>query len=88
MGLSQEGQWAVQGKGYAQKESIDYNEIFSPIVKHTSIRMLLTIIVQLGLELEQMDVKTAFLYDELEEKIYMKQPEGYIQEGKKIRCVF
>ena len=32
-----------------------------------------------------MDVKTVFLHDELEEKIYMKQPEGYIQEGKKIR---
>jgi len=55
---------------------------FSPIVKHTSIRMLLVIVAQFDLELEQMDVKTAFLHGELEEKIYIKQPEGYIVENK------
>ena len=44
--------------------------------------MLLTIVVQFDLELEQMDVKTTFLHGELEEKIYMKYPESYIQEGK------
>ena len=41
-------------KGY---EGIDYSEIFSPVVKHTSIRMLLTIVVQFDLELKQMDIK-------------------------------
>ena len=40
------------------------------------------IVAQFDLELKQMEVKITFLYDELEEKIYMKQPEGYIQEGK------
>jgi len=50
--------------------------------------MLLTIVVQFDLELKQMDVKVVFLHGELEEKIYMKQSEGYIQEGKKIWCVF
>jgi len=44
--------------------------------------MLLAIIVQFDLELEQMDVKTLFLYGELEEKIYMKQPKYYVQKGK------
>ena len=44
--------------------------------------MLLVIVVQFNLELEQMDVKIVFLHDELEEKIYMKKPEGYIQEDK------
>ena len=56
-------------KGYAQNECIDYNEIFSPVVKYTSIRMLLAIIVQFDLELEQIDVKIIFLHGELEEKI-------------------
>ena len=43
-------------KGYAQKKGIDYNEIFSPAVKHTSIRILLAIVTQFDLELEQMDI--------------------------------
>ena len=76
MCLSQEGQWTVQGKvGYQEicsKEGIDYNEIFPPAVKHISIRMLLAIVVQFDIELEQMNVKTAFLHGELDEEIYMK----------------
>ena len=44
--------------------------------------MLLAIVVQFDLELEQMNVKTVFLHGELKEKIYMKQPEDYIQKGK------
>ena len=51
-------------KGYAQKEGIDYNEIFSPVVMHTSIRILLAIVAQFDIELEQMDVKIAFLHSE------------------------
>ena len=60
------------------KGGIDYNEIFSPVVKHTSIRMLLTIVAQFDIKLEQMNVKTVFLHGELEDKISMKQPEGCI----------
>ena len=69
--------WLV-AKGDAQKEGIDYNEIFSHVVKHTSIQMLLTIIIQFDLDLEQFDVKIIFLHGELEEKIYMNQPVRYI----------
>ncbi|KAG7597916.1 Reverse transcriptase RNA-dependent DNA polymerase [Arabidopsis suecica] len=64
-------------KGYAQREGIDYHEIFAPVVKHVSIRILLSIVAQEDLELEQLDVKTAFLHGELKEKIYMAPPEGY-----------
>jgi len=59
-------------KGYSQKEGIDYNEILSPVVKHTSIRLLLTIRAQDDLELEQLDMKIAFQHGELEERTYMK----------------
>jgi len=69
-------------KGFAEKK---VNEIFSPIIKHTSIRMLLTMVAQFDLELEHMDVKTAFLHGELEERIYMKQPESYNQEGQETK---
>lgn len=68
-------------KGFTQREGIDYTKIFSPVVKHTSIRMLLSLVIERGLELEQLDVKTAFLHGHLDETIYMKQPEGYTQKG-------
>ena len=64
-------------KGYAQRKGIDYHEIFAPVVKHVSIRILMSIVAQEDLELEQLDVKTAFLHGELKEKIYMVPPEGY-----------
>ncbi|KAH9753878.1 Integrase catalytic domain-containing protein [Citrus sinensis] len=62
-------------KGYAQKEGIDFNEIFSPVVRLTIVRVVLTMCAIFDLHLEQLDVKTAFLYGELEEEIYMLQPE-------------
>ena len=70
------------GKGYSQVEGIDFGEIFSPVTKFTSITFLLSIATAFDLELEQMDVKTTFLHGDLEEEIYMKQPEGFIVKGK------
>ena len=69
-------------KGYAQREGIDYNEVFSPVVKRSSIRILLALVAQNELELDQLDVKTAFLHGDLEEEIYMTQPTGYKAAGK------
>jgi hypothetical protein len=69
-------------KGYAQKEGIDYNEVFSPVVKHSSIRIFLALVAQFDRELAQLDVKTVFLHDDLE--IYMSQPEGFGVAGKEI----
>lgn len=69
-------------KGYSQREGIDYQEVFSPVVKHVSIRFLLAITVNEDLELEQLDVKTAFLHGVIEEEIFMDQPEGYVVKGK------
>ena len=56
--------------------------MFSPVVKHSSIRALLGIVALHDFELEQMDVKTAFLNGELEEDMYMQQPEGFTVLGK------
>ena len=47
-------------KSYAQKEGIDYNEVFSPIVKHHSIKKKLALVAQMNMELVQLDVKTTF----------------------------
>jgi hypothetical protein len=55
---------------------------FSPVVKMSSIRVVLSLAASLDLEIEQMDVKTAFLHGDLEEEIYMEQPEGFRVKGK------
>lgn len=69
-------------KGYSQVEGVDYGEIFSPVAKMMSIRFLLSIATAYDLEVEQMDVKTAFLHGGLEEDIYMTQPEHYVVKSK------
>lgn len=62
-------------------EGVGYNEIFAPVVKHVSIRIMLSFVVNFDAELEQMDVKTTFLHRNLDETIYMEQPEGFIKKG-------
>ena len=68
-------------KGYSQREGIDFNEVFTPIV-NSSIRVMLAMVALFDLELEQLDVKTAFLHEEVEEQIYMHQLEGFVIQGK------
>ena len=70
-------------KGYAQKYGIDYDEIFSPAVRFSSIRFLIAFAVQHDMLVHQMDVETAFLNGKLGEEIYMQQPEGYVKPGEK-----
>ena len=70
-------------KGYTQKEGIDYDETFSPVAMLKSIRILLCIAIHYDYEIWQMDVKTAFLNGNLEEEIYMIQPEGFIAKHQK-----
>ncbi|KAH9679278.1 hypothetical protein KPL71_026064 [Citrus sinensis] len=63
-------------------EGIDDNEVFSPVVKDTSIRILPALVAEYELKLAQLDVKTAFLHGDLEEEIYMIQPCGFRVAGK------
>jgi hypothetical protein len=69
-------------KGFAQKKDIYFDEIFSPVVKMTSIWTILSLMVVEYLHLEQLDVKTTFLHGYFEEEIYMQRPEGYEVKGK------
>jgi hypothetical protein len=59
-------------KGYSQQKGVDYEEIFSPVVRHTSIRAVLALVSHYDMVLEQMDVKTTFCHGDLEEQIYME----------------
>lgn len=63
-------------KGCGQKQGIDYTEVYSPTVRYDSIRVVLSEAVQNELKIIQFDVKTAFLYGDVKEVIYMKPPEG------------
>ncbi|KAL0541573.1 hypothetical protein IC582_021626 [Cucumis melo] len=66
-------------KGYTQKEGVDFHEIFSPVVRHSSIRLILSTAIHFNMFIEQMDVTTI---GELEEVIYTAQPKGYKVKGK------
>ena len=54
-------------KGYTKKEGMNFNEVFSLVVKHSSIRVLFIMVALFDLKLEQLDIKIVFLHDELEE---------------------
>lgn len=69
-------------KGYRQRENVDFFDTYSPVTRITSIRVLFAIAAIHNLVVHQMDVKTAFLNGELEEEIYMDQPEGFIIPGQ------
>ncbi len=69
-------------KGYSQKYRADFDDIFSPVVRFSSIRTLLSFAVQNNPHVDQMDVVTAFLNWHLDEEIYMEQPEGFVQPGE------
>ena len=65
-------------QGFSHKHGVDYSETFSPIVRHTTVRIILALAAMNHWELKQLDIKNAFLHRDLQEVVYMKQPQRFV----------
>ena len=65
-------------KGFHQQEGIDFSETFSPVIKHATIRLVIAIAVTSNWNIKQLDVQNAFLHGDLQENVFMTQPQGYV----------
>ncbi|CAL5385932.1 unnamed protein product [Camellia sinensis] len=68
-------------KGYKQRAGIDYGEVFAPVARLETIRLMISLAAQHKWQIYQLDMKSAFLNGFLEEEIYIEQPSGYVQNG-------
>nr|GEU57451.1 putative ribonuclease H-like domain-containing protein [Tanacetum cinerariifolium] len=73
-------------QGHRQEEGIDYDEVFAPVARIEAIRLFLAFASYMGFMVYQMDVKSAFLYERIDEEVYVTQPKGFVdpQHPKKV----
>ena len=64
-------------RGFSQVEGIDYDETFPPVARYSSIKSMFSLLARMGWKIHQMDVKTTFLNGQIEEEVYIEQPEGF-----------
>ncbi|KAL7284517.1 hypothetical protein ACG7TL_001808 [Trametes sanguinea] len=69
-------------KGFSQVEGIDYDQIFSPVVRFETVRLILALAALENWYITGLDVRNAYLYGKLDEEIYMEQPEGFVAKGQ------
>ncbi|KAL4011046.1 hypothetical protein IC575_028092 [Cucumis melo] len=74
-------------KGYSQRKGIDYDEVFAPVARLETIRLLIALAAQNNWKIFQMDVKSAFLNGYLEEEVYLEQPPGYSVKGQEYKVL-
>lgn len=69
-------------KGYVQRHRVNYDKVFAPVARIETIRLVIAIAASNGWEIHHLDAKTAFLHGEVEEDVYVTQPEGFVVTGK------
>ncbi|KAL8145519.1 hypothetical protein AgCh_003617 [Apium graveolens] len=72
----------IVAKGYVQKQGRDFEENFAPVTRLETVRILLAIAAKHGWEVHHLDVKSAFLNGEIQEEVYVMQPEGFVKKGQ------
>ena len=74
-------------KGYVQRQDIGFEEVFAPIARLDTVRVILALTANQSWEVHHLDVKSAFLNGELEEEVYVTQPKGFRFQIKNTRCI-
>jgi hypothetical protein len=64
-------------RGFSQVEGVDYDETFASVARYTSIKVVISIVVEMGWKIHQMDVKTKFLNGLIQEEVYIEKPLGF-----------
>lgn len=70
-------------KGYVQKHGIDFDEVFAPVARIETVRLIIALAASNSWEVHHLDVKTAFLHGDLKEDVYVTQPEGFVTKESK-----
>ncbi|PWA73649.1 ribonuclease H-like domain, Reverse transcriptase, RNA-dependent DNA polymerase [Artemisia annua] len=68
-------------KGYVQEQGIDFDEVFAPVARIETVRLILALAAYHGWQVHHLDVKSAFLHGDLKEEVYVTQPERFVQQG-------
>lgn len=71
-------------KGCSQKKGVDYDEVYAPVARLSTVRTLLSLIINKDLYTRQIDVRNASLHGNMKEEIYMKQPLGFEESANKV----
>lgn len=69
-------------KGYSQQQGIDYSEVFAPVARLDTVRMIIALVAKRKWKIHQLDVKSAFLHGQLNEEVFVEQPRGYEKKGQ------
>lgn len=69
-------------KGYVQEQGVDYDEVYAPVTRLETVRLLLALSAKKNWEVHHLDVKTAFLNRDIKEDVFVTQPEGVVKDGK------